>query len=228
MLFIYALLGKIGLALVLGNPAGIGIALVLLFFLGRAVQGTFVYHAIRRRNDPACDPPRKRWALLLGIPAGTLVLLLGVVLLAEILAVPPGFVVPGTEMQQAEQDLLRAHGVLHPDERVVYFYSISPSSVLDEGNLLTDQRVVSYERADGELYVFESSFEDIERVEVLDKGGILDHAVIEVSRNDGEGFRLYLSGKKEQDRMFLEALSSRIGTSAETSRPSAAPAATER
>src|SRR5688572_26416200 len=48
LLFCYFIFAKIVIGLETGKMPGIGLALVFLYFYGKAIQGTFVYHRLEK------------------------------------------------------------------------------------------------------------------------------------------------------------------------------------
>ena len=62
---VYFILSKVVVGLETGKFTGIGIALVFLYYFGRAIQGTFVYHRMLKEENPAYKSAPK-WMSCLG------------------------------------------------------------------------------------------------------------------------------------------------------------------
>lgn len=122
---------------------------------------------------------------------------------------PPTHVLRGTEIPASYHTTLAEAGVLEPDERIDFFYSAGFLSILDDGNLLTDRRVVSYEKLEGELHVYSSPYDDIRDLEVRYTKSALEPTIIEISTRD-TSFALIVSGDEGRDREFVGALRKRI------------------
>ena len=209
LLFVYFSIAAVRIGFVSVVPFGVGFALALLFFLGKGLRGSFAYHRLRRRADPGHRPESKR-ALYLGLPAGLLLLLIaGLNLASALYLIPSGKVVAGETLYSWDRDWLRQAGVLQPGETLELYYSSSRSVDLD-GSLLTDRRVVSYREAEGALRIEAAAFEEIESVEVVEKGGLLDDKAIAVRTRDGKVFRVLLSNLDEKSEIFLKRLKERL------------------
>ena len=187
---------------------------IFLYFFARAVQGTWAWHRLQRAADPAYRAA-PRWAYWTGIPAGVLLLL--VVALGA--AIEFGLatstrVVTGEELSDSQRSFLLEQGILLPDEKVEFFYSVGLFSIEDEGNLLTDQRVVSYERLEDGLAIYASRSDELSAVNIVEEGKGTTNTVLEIWRTDGEGFRVQLSPEESGDLRFLRRLRERIPAAA--------------
>ena len=71
---VYFIVSKIVIGLETGKISSIGMGLVFVYYFGRAIQGTFVYHRMQKEQNPdyRCAP---KWMYYVGIPSGLLVLL---------------------------------------------------------------------------------------------------------------------------------------------------------
>jgi len=206
LLFTYFVAAKIYMAGLLTRPAALGMTLVLLYFFGRAIRGSFAYHRLRRAEDPTYRPA-PRWAYFVWPPVallGALLLLTGLAVTLHI--VPPTQVLRGQDLHQRERDLLLAEKLLAPDEAVVLFYSGGALSIRERGTILTEQRVVSYVESDGELSVVSAPYSEIEYIAVEQQGTMFHPTVIAVMTTDGRMFRLLASTDEEGDRRVLKEL----------------------
>jgi hypothetical protein len=139
--------------------------------------------------------------------------LLGAGLLALIFVdlfrlVPSTKVVPGSEMSSADLDYLRSAKIIESDETVLFFYSTGLFSMQDEGNVLTDRRVISYEKEseDSELTIAATPFARIKDIGVEYGESTFDDTIVTVTQEDDEEFLLLLSTEEKGDRRFVDRL----------------------
>lgn len=210
--FSYFLVSKVAITLSTGQVAGVGVALIFLYFYGRAIQGTFVFHRIEKAENPAYRGTPK-WMLVVGVPViGLFTLLLGFALLTMTGAMPATEVQNGEQVSDSEIATLRDAGVLHPDETLEYFYSYGLTSVLQGGNVVSDMGVTIYFPQDsGELAIYYLPFESIASVEQIEEGGPLSDSVYRVNGFDDDAWlTLSLSTERRGDVRFVEAIRRRL------------------
>ena len=119
-------------------------------------------------------------------------------------------VTAGDKLSKSDLQLLLDEGIIRPDETVLYFYSTGLTSISDDGNLLTDKRVVSYERIEGVLEVYAAKYEDVAEIIVVEEGNFIDDTIVEINTTDDDVFLLFLSPLEEGDQTFINELRSRI------------------
>lgn len=198
-----------------GQVSWIAVVIFMYYFL-KAVRGTFAYHSIQREGNPEYRAA-SRWAYFV-IPPVALVLLLlvGFGFMSIVGVVPSTGVVAGTAIRQADRDWLVESNIVAPGEKVLLFYSAGLTSISEDGNILTDQRVVSYETIDGRLEVYAAEYRRIKSIEFGDEGGLLSDAVIVVNTVDGGMFELLVSTEGGGDMKFFDTLTGKINGSRDT------------
>ena len=144
-----------------------------------------------------------------GMVVGALVLVMAVA--SSFHWIVPSRVVTGEEIRPADLRFLRAEGMLEDGELPLYFYSIGIFSVADEGNLLTDRRVVSYFRLPFEsarLLISSATFEEIHQIETTYSDSALEDSevFVQTSADADDGFYLSLSSEEGGDRTFVNRL----------------------
>ncbi|MBD8526419.1 hypothetical protein [Pseudomarimonas arenosa] len=96
-------------------------------------------------------------------------------------------------------------------EKFLYYYSLGAISFEEDGNLVTDQRVVSYATYEGEPFQFESRYEDIRDISVQQGQHFLDDTVITLHHEDPDlDFELWFSVKRGLDRKIANYIRQRI------------------
>jgi len=190
---------------------GLVIVALFLYFFAKAAQGTFVYHKRRRRADPTYRAT-PRWAYWLWIPA-FVAILAGIALhvLAAIVALGPATIVLSIDdLRSGDLELLRSREIVSPDEEVLYFYSAGLFSILEDGNVLTDKRVISYETDESELSTFSATFDEISAIWVEQEGSVFSDTLVALETIDGTVFYLLLSPEGGGDKVFLNALRAKV------------------
>ena len=211
-IFVYFIFAKIFFLLETGKPTGFAVALVFLYFYGKAIQGAFVYHRLEREASPE-QKKGSRWKYYVGIPIVVLIFaIMGLGLLTMTSVLPSTEVLAGSRMHASDISALTEEGLIYPDEKVVYFYSSGFLSILESGNILTDNRVVVYiQGEEGGLEIYEMLFADITSVELIEQGDFLNDSIYEVSSDHDEMWlRLYLSTEGEGDQKLIEELKKRV------------------
>lgn len=103
-------------------------------------------------------------------------------------------------------DSLKQSDIISEDEEVLYFYSAGFFSILADGNLFTDKRVISYETLEGELSLQEVEYMNIEAIEFTGSDNWIDDSVITITQENGDSFILYVSTEGGLDKDFYEKL----------------------
>ena len=119
--------------------------------------------------------------------------------------VPETRVIQGHELSDADRQVLIDEGYLLEHETVLYFYS-SGFTIRQEGNLLTDERVVSYEVVGDESYFAAVPYAEIADINVTFSESWLDDTQIVVTTTDGEDIYLIASPEGGGDQDFVRRL----------------------
>lgn len=209
-LIVYWLIGSVTIVSSTGlaTLAGFPLRLIFLYFFARGVQGAYAYHRIEKADNPDYKPPPKLMYWI-GIPAALLTGLLVVLgLLSESGFMPPATTVSGAEVPARFREQLVTHGVLMADEPIEHFYTSGVTTVLDEGNVLTDRRVLIYWRNEqNELEYYDLYFDEIAEVRILKNGRGLELSEYQVTGHDPElWLLLQLAPDDGGDKRFLRAL----------------------
>lgn len=129
-------------------------------------------------------------------------------------AIPTAKLYNSTYLWQKDKDYISDVAFFDEDESLVYFYSDGLFSIKEDGNILTTKKIVSYgQDLDGETQVFSSYFEEIELIEVM-YGSYLESTIMAVYDQYGDGFYVYLPGKKASANKFIDRLELETGVTA--------------
>ena len=134
--------------------------------------------------------------------------LVGLGVLAITGTVPNSEVVPGRELSSDVKAELVNYQILDPAEEVLYFYSGALFSFTEDGQLLTNNRLVSYMKDDMDrLKTWKLDYDEIDRFESL--GDDL-YRVYGNSRAEHEFVDILLSSENGGDKTFLNELRRRV------------------
>lgn len=212
LIFIYFLASKIIISIETQAYGGLGFGLIFLYFYGKAIRGSFVYHQLEKKENPDYKATSK-WTYLIGVPSVLIVVvLIGFSLMSTTGVVPSTRVLAKNEINIEDITTLRSNGIITVNDSVDYFYSQGFSSILESGNILTQDRVLLYYTDEKEgLLVYEVSINDITNVEMESQGDIINDSVYKVNTIDPERWiRLFLSVQQKGDQKFVKALQSRL------------------
>jgi hypothetical protein len=90
---------------------------------------------------------------------------------------------------------------LRPNEKILYFYS-SAMTVSGDGNLFTNERVVSYTVEEGQHQVFSADYGEIQSVTLHRSDSWIEDSTLEVLLNDGTTIVLWVSPENDKDVDF--------------------------
>ncbi len=212
LLFCYFIFSKIVIGIETGSTSGIFVALVFLYFYGKAIQGAFVFHKIKKSENPNYKPTPK-WIYFTGIPVLIiLAALMGIGLLTMTGTLPSTEVQAGSKVLQRDKDVLISNAVVSEGDHIEYFYSVGFTSILEGGSILTDDRVILYLPDENkELEVYEIYFNDIASVELIEMGNAMNDSIYKVSSHEPDAWlQIALSTENSGDVKFIEALRSNL------------------
>lgn len=200
-------LGVVGIAM---DPSvGLGTAFALAGFVVLVVHGLdalTTYHIGCKGLLPEYGSSNRwRFALAAGVPAISLITLL-VAVPTKVRLRPEPMAVAGEQFSTHQLRALRNAGYLGPAETVRYFYSNGTASVLQDGNLFTDDRIVSYELLVDTTFHESARFDEVVDLHVAPAGPGESFSSIYVVKDNGAVFYLIVSPLGGGDSTFADAL----------------------
>lgn len=117
-------------------------------------------------------------------------------------------VMVGSEMKDSQLEYLVSRDYIDADERIVYFYSAGVWSIHQDGNIITDRRIVSYENIGGDTYYEAVDFEDIYNIDVIYSDSWTEDTQIIVTNTYGEEVYLVASIEDGLDEIFVRKIES--------------------
>lgn len=212
-LFVYFILSRVAIGLETGSFSGLGVAIIFLYFYGKAIQGTFTFHKLQKEEDPAYKAG-PRWMIFVGVPIISIfVVLMSIGILTMTSILPSTEVLYQSQIPQSDIETLKSEGVLFEQDEVEYFYSYGFTSIMEGGNLLTDDRVLIYfPDEQGQIVIYEIYFRDISSIEKVQDGDFFSDSIYRINGSSEEAWLLLeLSPENQGDTKFVQAINDRAG-----------------
>ena len=126
---------------------------------------------------------------------------------------PSERVLSAQEIPESHYEELVAEGVLEKGELIEYFYSEGILSIKEGGSILTNYRVIAYERAgDGSIDDYSIANDEIVSVTLIQEGDAGNYSVYQVSAADEDNWiALVLPHEYGDGERFANAVRAKIG-----------------
>lgn len=207
LLIIYFIVSKVIIIEETQSFQGIGVSLIFLYYYSKAIQGSFVYYKLDSEENPDIKKSTK-WKYILGIPFSfVLVIILVFAFMSTIGVLPSTRVQAGSEVSIKDISALQREGIIYTTDKVQFVYFQGLSSILESGNILTQDRVIYYEQDENNtIQVYEVFLNEITDV-ILESEEIIGDNVYKVKTNNSERWiKLFLSSEQKGDQKFVKAL----------------------
>lgn len=134
--------------------------------------------------------------------------LLSLAVLTLLSVVPSNTVLTGDEISARDRQFLREKNIVFESERILFFYSAGVFSVREEGNIVTDRRVISYSQVpDSEDILAKSAtFADIEDIRIERSHSFLNDTRITIVTRQGPEFNLVFPTTDKGDERVVARL----------------------
>jgi len=119
--------------------------------------------------------------------------------------IPSTVVTAGNELPEKAIETLIENKIINRGENIALFYSNGVFSYLEDGNLITDKRVISYWEENSKIEIVSINLDDIKQVEVANSESIFEDSIIYVYSNS-ESMTLYANTYKSRDLAFIKLL----------------------
>ena len=90
-------------------------------------------------------------------------------------------VVNGDRLSSIDSAFLVEQGIVTPNEEIDFFYSDGMLSILEDGNLLTNMRLISYEKGEEDYEIYAEEIDKVSGFRVYKSESFLDNTIIEIS-----------------------------------------------
>ncbi|GAB6263574.1 hypothetical protein L4174_023205 [Photobacterium sp. CCB-ST2H9] len=213
LVLVHFIVSKLIISIETQSVNGLWISFVFLYFYGKAIKGAFVYHKLDKENNPDYKETPK-WIYVISIPSVVVfILILGFVLMSTFGFIPSTRVQSNQEISKNDISILRQNGIVNDDDKVEFFYSQGFLSIMESGNVLTQDRVILYLTDENEsVLVYEIPLSEITSVEMELQGDIFTESIYKVNTEDPDHWiKLFLSVEQNGDQKFINALQDRLG-----------------
>tara|TARA_X000000368_G_C23028690_1_gene711433 strand:- start:64 stop:918 length:855 start_codon:yes stop_codon:yes gene_type:complete len=173
-----------------------------------------IYLYIKESYDSEITHPSKsfRWTKYFFIPIISVFLLLAAcyAILLETGQIPDSEVVSGDDLNEKVRAKLINNNIIGKTDEISYIYSEAIWSYLEAGQILTQDRVISYEKdEDGILEVWDMKYANIESIELLEPGSSINDSVYKLIGNSQANYEyisFVLSTYEGGDITFIEEI----------------------
>ena len=142
----------------------------------------------------------------------TCLVLLGIVF--EMGVFPDTKVQSGKDLASNTRAKLVSNDIILESDNIIYFYSGGFLSVMEDGQLLTEDRVVGYETIENnQLNKYQMLYKNIKTIELVEQGNSLSDSVYKIIGNENasyESLTILLSAESDGDTKFIKELESRV------------------
>ncbi len=112
---------------------------------------------------------------------------------------------PQNKIPQNQLTEIRRIVGLRPSENVLYFYSAT-MTVIGDGNLFTNERIISYTSDSTSSQVTDAAYDEVEDIAITPSTSWLDDSTITITLRDGTTFDLWVSTESGRDKGFYDRL----------------------
>lgn len=126
-------------------------------------------------------------------------------------ALPDTVIVAGEDLSEPALEAINKAITLRPGETIAFFYSTGVWDWEEDGNLITNQRVVSYmQEEDGELFVEEADYANIAEIETEFSDNWIEDTLVWITPKQEEDFVIALSIEEDLDHPAVEYIERKL------------------
>ena len=179
----------------------------------------YLYMRESHGSDDTQTEKSFRWTKYFFIPLISVMFLLAAcyALLLETGQIPDTEVVSGFDLNEKVKAKLINNNIISKTDEISYFYSEAIWSHIQAGQLLTQDRVISYQTDEnGILEVWEMKYANIESIELLEPGSSINDSVYKLIGNSQANYEyisFVLSTDEGGDITFIEEIKRNMSTS---------------
>lgn len=149
-----------------------------------------------------------RWAKYILVPISSIFIILLILgLLTTTPLLPSTEIQRGSELSKKNKIQLINNKIINKNDNILFFYSYGTWSILEGGQLITDNKIIVYGKDEEELIeVYAIQFKNIKKVILEEEGSYFDNAVYKIIGNENaesEYVRLWLSTEGNKDEDFI-------------------------
>ena len=128
--------------------------------------------------------------------------------------IPDTMVLSGKDLAPYTRAKLVSNDIILESDNIIYFYSEGFLSVIEVGQLLTEDRIVSYETTENnQLEKYQMLYKNIKTIELVEQGNFSSDSVYNIIGNENasyESLTILLSAESDGDTKFIKELESRV------------------
>ena len=154
----------------------------------------------------------KKALIVIGIILGAIFCLLMFIGLLIESGTLPDTVVKKWELlpRDARAQIADIVGVME-DETFKFFYTDHPFSYTADGYVVTDKRLIAYQKVDGDIVLTDCAYEDIEEIEIEQSSSWAeDTQLLVFPKGQEEGFKLLFSADESGDKLVIRYIESKL------------------
>ena len=188
-------------------PTAFYVTLGLVVLLMHGMDAVATRHVATGGRYPAVhhERPWRRYPVAALVPAVVLLVSAGPVTARRGLT-PAPTLVAGDALPARHVAALRDAGYLEPDEAVVHFYSAGIGTILEDGNIQTNRRLVTYARETNGQFFDALSYDSIADLSLIPWPQAPALRALRVVGDDGRWFVLLVPVADGQDTTLLRAV----------------------
>ena len=195
----------------------IGIVPLTYWYATKGMRGSNDYgeDPLKHLSDEETGKITPKWVNYILIPVGSVIFAAGLLglFLMEAGVILDAKVYKGSDLQEHHRTKLFDQKILSSDEEIKFFYTTGLFSILEDGQLMTDSRVISYtENAEGEIEIYPMLLANIKEINLVEEGDFLDdvYRIIGNENADYEYITIVLPHDDENSESFINGLKEAI------------------
>jgi len=196
------------------SSKGIFISIIIFFLSLNAYRG---WLGIRKFNKTEeVEIKKKRgWIKFIGIPISLILLsLIFFGVLTETSMLPSTYVQTGSELSQKEKNKLINHKIIDKNDNILFFYSEGIFSIIYGGQLITNDKVISYIMNEKKLLeIYEMPLNNVQEIVLETKGSFIEDSVYKIIGDENADYEyivIVLSTEKNRNIDFINAIKKRM------------------
>ena len=127
---------------------------------------------------------------------------------------PDSKIVAGPYLNSSTRTKLINNQIIDKNSKILYFYTTGIYSFTNEGQLMTDDSVISYAANDeGIIQTWKMEFNEIKSIELILEGSYFKDSIYKIYGNEQaeyEWIEVWLSTEKNGDKIFIDELRKRM------------------
>jgi len=157
----------------------------------------------------------RRWIKYFIVPITSILVILFIIgLLLQTSILPSTAVQKGSELSKENNIELINNKIISKNDNILFFYSEGSLSILEGGQLITDDKIISYQKnEEGLIEVNEMYFKNVKEVILEEKGSFLLDSTYKIIGNENakyENITIFLSTESDKDKDFINAIYKKI------------------